>query len=181
MRARASLPRALVPARRSQIPAPKSTPPAWTYAVTASSSTSPTSSGTGLEPVAARPVRSAPLRLGVLFAPAPRERAQERDEEERDQRVDDREGAEHRPDVCGWRVGHRLVDAEEAVDDPRLAADLGRDPACLDGDVAPDSGERGEAVEPGRSRQTAPGRDDHEVPQRERRARAPEPDHGVER
>src|SRR5438876_1970137 len=90
--ARAWRPRELVPANRSQIPAPKSTPPAVLYAVIASSRTNAIRSATSFEPLRPGAVRRAYLRCQILPAPARGEPQQERDEEVRKQRVDHDQG-----------------------------------------------------------------------------------------
>src|SRR2546427_833043 len=90
--ARASRPRSLFPASRSQMPAPKSTPPAVLYAVMARRSTKAIPSGIGVEPPWPRSVWHADLPrrrfAGVLSAPARAEPQEQRHEEVGDHGVE---------------------------------------------------------------------------------------------
>src|SRR5437773_10281463 len=80
--ARAWRPRSLFTASRSQMPAPKSTPPAVLYAVMARRSTKAIPSGIGVEPSRLRSVRHPDLWrrpfAGLVTAPARAEPLQQR-------------------------------------------------------------------------------------------------------
>src|SRR5213592_815163 len=95
--ARAWRPRSLFPASRSQMPAPKSTPPAVLYAVMARRSTKAIPSGIGVEPPWPRSVRHPDLGrrpfAGVVTTPARAEPQEQRHVEEGDQGVDDHRAA----------------------------------------------------------------------------------------
>ena len=143
---RGAPPRSAPPAVRSQNPAPKSAPPNSAYAVIPTIRITATTSLTGPsswrsasvgDAAAARRLRTRAARavdLG-LRSPSPEPAAhqpQHQDQRDADPRVDhqDREERDPHPGVAG----RGLLDLHVVAHDPRLATDLGDDPARLERD-----------------------------------------------
>src|SRR5262249_60551853 len=78
-----------------------------------------------------RPVGNVGIGTLVLRPPAPREHPERQDEPGRDERVQGNDDREREPDAAVTRDG--VLRAQGVVHDPRLATDLGDEPARLDG------------------------------------------------
>src|SRR4029078_9091245 len=85
---------------------------------------------------------------------------------------------ERDPDAS--RLRHRVGGAHHAVDDPRLAAHLGDDPAALERDDRRDAREGARAKEPLRLRDVAPSPPDEPEPGAETDQHGADPDPRVE-
>ena len=189
--ARGRAPRSLPPASRSQIPAPKSAPPPQAYAARSRSRTRATRSVAVMTRPRAAPAgpagrgRSPPAvgtrQPGVLVPPADLHAQQDTEERPGDQRVDHDDGREGRPDRAGADVGDRIRHPHLLVDDPRLAADLGGDPARLEADDRGHAGERRESVEPAGPWHVSSSHPGNGEPEREAEQDRPDTDHRVER
>ena len=186
MSSRGRRPRSLPPASRLQTPAPKSAPPKTAYIVTPISSTTATASAllTARRPRDGRrqgvvgPVRHVVLVL-VRLAPPPRHRPQRDDQHRAQHDVERDHGDERHPDPAGLR--DRVLRAHHVVDDPRLAPDLGHDPAALERHDRRQAGDGDRAQEPLRLRDVAPAPPDDAEPRAERDQHRADPDHRVER
>ncbi len=123
-------------------------------------------------------------RVGVLgrtlaaLAPALRHPPQDQHGDHAERHVEQEGEDEGAPDAV--RVGHRFRGSHVLVDDPRLAPDLGHDPARPEGEDRPHAGDRDHFEEPRGLRDVAffePGPAEPDDEQHQRRA---DPDHRVE-
>jgi hypothetical protein len=107
-----------------------------------------------------------------------REPPQQQDDRHRERGVDRQQHPGHDADTArGGDAGRR---AHDAVDDPRLAPDLGRRPAGEQGDQRQRSGGDDEPVEQARARQPSAAPPDDEVGDPQQRQQRPDRDHRLE-
>ena len=134
-------PRSPPPASRLQRPAPKSAPPKTAYIVApiheddgdgvrAAHREPLRGDSRGRRPCPGRTARR--RRPAVLAPPAPRHRPQRDDQRRAERGVERHDRGERDPDAACVR--DRVRRAHDVVDDPRLAPDLGHDPAALQRD-----------------------------------------------
>ncbi len=112
---------------------------------------------------------------GPAEPPAHSAQHQDRGDAQREVEHDDRDERDPDPGVGGGRV----LDLHDPVDDPRLAADLGHDPAGLHADHGQDTRGGCRPQEPSAGRHPAPERPAGAVPHRQQEQQCPQAHHDV--